>query len=270
MMNRWFRRLRLLPLLFLLLLAISPSPALAADAKPPALMPEDLARGKTATASDSQGGHEPGAANDGDDDTRWCAYDGSPGHWWQVDLGKPEDLTGCRITWESSATYGYKIEGSADGTTWKTLVDATRADVRDQEREHSFDARGVRYVRVNVTGLEPGHWASFFECAVLGTRRVATAPAGGSGRPAAPKNRLLVGIKVPPGFEVTLFAAPPEVHYPTCLTAAATGEVFVGVDENGSIDAKAEKLPRPRSCCTSTTMATASARPGSTYSPGWT
>ena len=240
-MIRWLRRSWLHPVFFLLPLATSPPPALAAEPKPPALVPEDLARGKPATASDSQGGHEPGAANDGDEATRWCAFDGSPGHWWQVDLGRPEDLTGCRITWESSAAYGYKVEGSADGATWKTLADATRADVRDQEREHSFAAREVRYVRVNVTGLEPGHWASFFECAVLGTRRVAAAPAPGSARPAAPKNRLLAGIKVPPGFEVTLFAAPPEVHYPTCLTAAPTGEVFVGVDENGSIDAKAER-----------------------------
>src|SRR5262249_25500980 len=55
-------------------------------------------------------------------------------------------------------------------------------------------------------------------------------------------------IKVPPGFEVKLFAAPPEVHYPTCLTVAPTGEVFVGVDENGSIDAKAER-GRVLRCC---------------------
>lgn len=49
---------------------------------------------------------------------------------------------------------------------------------------------------------------------------------------------LLKGVKAPPGFEVTLFAAPPRLAYPTCLSCAPTGEVFVGVDENGSIDAK--------------------------------
>ena len=41
-----------------------------------------------------------------------------------------------------------------------------------------------------------------------------------------------------PGFEATLFAEPPEVNYPTCLAAAPTGELFVGVDQNGSLDAK--------------------------------
>lgn len=49
---------------------------------------------------------------------------------------------------------------------------------------------------------------------------------------------LLAGIKVPAGFETTLFAAPPDVGYPTCLCAAPDGTVFVGIDENGSIDAK--------------------------------
>ena len=38
--------------------------------------------------------------------TRWCADDGEAGHWWRVDLGKPEDLTGCRILWEADAAYG--------------------------------------------------------------------------------------------------------------------------------------------------------------------
>jgi putative heme-binding domain-containing protein len=49
---------------------------------------------------------------------------------------------------------------------------------------------------------------------------------------------LLKDVKVPKGYEVTLFAAPPEVNYPTCLACAPTGEVFVGIDQNGSLDAK--------------------------------
>src|SRR3954471_22333685 len=49
---------------------------------------------------------------------------------------------------------------------------------------------------------------------------------------------LLAGIKVPPGFSLTLFAAPPDIGYPTCLAAAPDGTVFVGIDENGSLDSK--------------------------------
>lgn len=46
------------------------------------------------------------------------------------------------------------------------------------------------------------------------------------------------GIKAPPGWEVTMFAAPTNVGYPTCLSTAPNGDLYVGVDENGSLDAK--------------------------------
>ena len=48
----------------------------------------------------------------------------------------------------------------------------------------------------------------------------------------------LAGVKGPEGFSITLFAAPTNISYPTCIAAAPTGEVFVGVDQNGSLDAK--------------------------------
>ncbi len=49
------------------------------------------------------------------------------------------------------------------------------------------------------------------------------------------------GHQGPDGFELAVFAAPPDVRYPTCLAASPTGEVFVGIDENGSLDAKADR-----------------------------
>jgi putative membrane-bound dehydrogenase-like protein len=42
-------------------------------------------------------------------------------------------------------------------------------------------------------------------------------------------------VKAPDGFDLTLFAAPPQVAYPVALAAAPTGELFVAVDEQGSI-----------------------------------
>ena len=42
-------------------------------------------------------------------------------------------------------------------------------------------------------------------------------------------------VQVPDGFKATLFAAPPEVGYPVALAAASNGELFVAVDEQGSI-----------------------------------
>lgn len=43
-------------------------------------------------------------------------------------------------------------------------------------------------------------------------------------------------VKVPDGFQATLFAAPPDIGYPACLAVSPTGELFVGIDENGSLD----------------------------------
>ncbi|HEV2294676.1 MAG TPA: HEAT repeat domain-containing protein [Tepidisphaeraceae bacterium] len=48
-------------------------------------------------------------------------------------------------------------------------------------------------------------------------------------------DEVLDGVKAPAGFEMTLFAQPPEVNYPTCLTVTPRGEVFVGIDEQGSL-----------------------------------
>jgi putative membrane-bound dehydrogenase-like protein len=42
-------------------------------------------------------------------------------------------------------------------------------------------------------------------------------------------------VRVPPEFEATLFAAPPRVNYPVAIAAAPTGEIYVAVDEQGSL-----------------------------------
>ncbi|MDB6109464.1 MAG: heme-binding protein [Pedosphaera sp.] len=198
-------------------------------------VPINLAAGKPASASGSQAGHEPGHAADGDLDTRWCAPDNGDGYWWQVDLQKPEEITGCRIVWESEdKPFQYKIAGSSDGTAWRTLAEATGSEPRPQNDQHKFAASGIRYVRVTVTKAVPGAWASFFECEVLGKQVVEKTVS-------LSRDPRLAGVKVPPGFEATIFAAPPDISYPTCIAAVPTGEVFVGVDQNGSLDAKPDR-----------------------------
>ncbi len=42
-------------------------------------------------------------------------------------------------------------------------------------------------------------------------------------------------VKAPADFDVTLFAAPPKVSYPVAVAAGPGGEVFVAVDEQGSL-----------------------------------
>ena len=214
------------------------------------MTPLDLARGKTATASSSQGeSHLPGAALDGDSDTRWCAADGSFPQWWQVDLGASHDLIGCRILWEKeNVVYHYKVEGSSDGQAWRMLSDQSETTDKQQAQENPFvaccgkepiDAKQVRFVRITVLGTDSGAWASFFDVAIYGTEKVkaslaakpvTSTPAGGVSQ-----------IKPPPGFDLTVFAAPPDVSYCTAVSAAPSGAVFIGVDEDGSLGKKPDK-----------------------------
>ncbi|HVX14248.1 MAG TPA: PVC-type heme-binding CxxCH protein [Pirellulales bacterium] len=42
-------------------------------------------------------------------------------------------------------------------------------------------------------------------------------------------------VQVPPEFEATLFAAPPNVSYPVAISAEPAGAVYVAVDEQGSL-----------------------------------
>src|SRR5260221_116709 len=78
----------------------------------------------TASSSETDKGHTPDQANDGDSLTRWCANGGDLGEWWQVDLQNAADLTGCEIHWEKDGKrYQYVVEGSVDGQIWKTLSD---------------------------------------------------------------------------------------------------------------------------------------------------
>ena len=49
---------------------------------------------------------------------------------------------------------------------------------------------------------------------------------------------ILKSIKLPAGYDATVFAMPPDLGYPTSVSASPDGVLFVAVDENGSIDQK--------------------------------
>ena len=61
-------------------------------------------------------------------------------------------------------------------------------------------------------------------------------PPGGN-TPLKPIDDKTIGevVKAPPGFKVSLFAAPPKVGYPVTLSVAPDGAVYVAVDEQGSL-----------------------------------
>ncbi len=50
--------------------------------------------------------------------------------------------------------------------------------------------------------------------------------------------KLAMQLKLPDGFEVTPFAAPPMVNYPVSMSAAPDGTLYVSSDRNSSLDRK--------------------------------
>jgi hypothetical protein len=121
----------------------------------------------SADSQESSKGNTADKGNDGDSSTRWCANDGNLNHWWKVDLDSLYNLSGSEIMWESDGkAYGYTIEVSPDNVHWSTAVNKrnnTNTSQSQQDIFHSFS----RYVRITVTQLSSGCWASFWEFKVF-------------------------------------------------------------------------------------------------------
>ncbi len=195
----------------------------------------NLARGKPASASSEQTGNNNLAAFavDGNPGTRWCASGPDAPQWWQVDLGKVEPLTGIKLDWEQTGTaYRYRVEASDDGTSWRELVDASKNDQSGPYFLELPETPRARYVRVTFLGSDGG-WGSIREVEVYGTETIAIDREEVERKA---ENALLSEVKVPDGYEATLFAAPPAVNYPVFVAAAPSGDVYVSVDKNGSLD----------------------------------
>lgn len=128
----------------------------------------ELAQGKTASTDSYYPGYEASKGNDGNTSTLWCANDGNTNHWWKVDLDASKSITSTQVNWEATAVYKYKIEVSTDNTNWTLKVDKTGNTSSAQTQTDNFTAT-ARYVRITVTGLTGGNWASFSEFKVFGS-----------------------------------------------------------------------------------------------------
>ncbi len=128
----------------------------------------NLALNKAASADSSETANPATNGNDGNTNSRWCANDSNTGHWWTVDLGANQNLTGTQVIWEKSNAYQYKIDVSTDNSTWTTVVDRSANSTADQTMTDNFSSSG-RYVRITVTGgLSSTIWACFYEFNVFG------------------------------------------------------------------------------------------------------
>ena len=219
----------------------------------------------TVTASSEESGKQNYAwkAVDGNADTRWCASSPATPQWLQLEFEKPQTLSGIQIVWESTNNaYKHKIERSADGKTWNTLANALE-NKKPGASEHTIDGKGVKFLKITGTGSSAGGWVSIKEVSVKGdgikslypkldakqaasAQKAARADADpfkseGNIKPEIVKltpeqeKQILSDVKVPDGFDVTLFANPKAANYPVYVAAAPNGDLYVSSDGNGSL-----------------------------------
>ena len=193
----------------------------------------NLVFNKPARASSEETGKKNFAPNavDGRLDTRWCAAGPNSGETLVLDMETPQSLRNVRIHWEQRETaYRYRLEASADNSAWQVLADHAENRERNGLSVDAVKADGVRYLKITFLG-SGGGWGSIWEVEAVPGDLPALPEGLQSGAPSA----AVDDVKTPADFDVTVFAAPPQVTYPVCLTTSVHGEVFVGVDEQGSL-----------------------------------
>lgn len=217
------------------------------------------ALGVKATASSEETGKNNFAwrAVDGDEATRWCAANSSYPQWLQLELAKPQTLTGLETVWENSGVYQFRIEASRDGSTWSTLVDGSTNTEKAPYRHTFAQAEAIRFLRIQALGKTSGGWASVREVRLQGPGITAfqvseksdlsdpsdKSDYAKSGNvpprivPLSPEQEaaLLKDVKVQDGFEVSLFANSAAANYPVFVAAAPDGTLYVSSDGNGSL-----------------------------------
>lgn len=124
------------------LLVLLPAPAAQAAAVL-------LSQGKPVTASSQENYGTPASgAVDGDLTTRWSSAASDP-QWIRIDLGAPAAVSQVVLRWETAYAKAYRIELSADGTTWSTAYSTASGTGGTETLNVSGTARYVRMYGVS-------------------------------------------------------------------------------------------------------------------------
>ncbi|QXE35410.1 discoidin domain-containing protein [Streptomyces sp. GMY02] len=118
----------------------------------------NLALGKTATASGSEGNHPAANVTDGSQPSYWEGPANSFPQWIRVDLGSSAEVDQVVLklpaSWEAR-TQALSVQGSTDGVNFSTLSASqgrSFAPASGNTVTVDFPVSSVRYVRVNITG----------------------------------------------------------------------------------------------------------------------
>jgi beta-glucosidase len=142
-----------------------------------------LSQGKPATASSTENTGTPaGAAVDGNTGTRWASAFADP-QWLQVDLGSSQSISQVTLQWETARAATFKIQISANGTTWTDATPVTNGT--DGVQNVTLTAT-ARYVRMDGLTRTTQYGYSLWEFQVYGGTTTTACATGNSaqGHPA--------------------------------------------------------------------------------------
>ncbi|HEX7547581.1 MAG TPA: discoidin domain-containing protein [Candidatus Methylomirabilis sp.] len=118
----------------------------SSEARTLTVVPKNLARnGRASSSSDESAELAAAMANDGNFDTRWgSAFRDDQSL--TIDLGTARDVQAVTLFWETARAAAYRIEGSVDGKSWKTLF--TQPASQEAIEVNTFPRQRLRWVRL--------------------------------------------------------------------------------------------------------------------------
>ena len=151
-------------------------------------------------------------------------------------MEKPQSIRNVRLHWESKNTaYQYTLESSTDGNDWSILADHSKNKEPNGLSVDAVKADDARYLKITFRGSNGGGWGSIWEIEAY-PGDLPPLPEGVTA--GADGAASIDDVKAPEGFEVSLFAGPPQVTYPV---ASAYDDQHV-IDGNATLgDELAEK-----------------------------
>jgi beta-glucosidase len=180
---------------------------------------------KQVSASSHEGGNAPAAALDGRTDTRWSSLS-TDNEWLKVDLGTTGSISGIVLDWESAYGKGYRIEVSADGSTWTPIY--STSDGKGGVEKLPVTGKG-RYVRLTGTARATGYGYSLWEFDVYGTLDASTAtPPLLSGPTEAPATTGQFQLSAPADKAMVTTTRRPQLSW-AAVAGTAHYEVWINI-----------------------------------------
>jgi chitodextrinase len=134
-----------------------------------ATAPTLLSQGKPVTASSADPRFPAKNAVDGTTTARWASVANTDPSWIYVDLGATAKVNEVKLTWDKSCAVSYRVETSANHSTWTSVFSTTKGDGGVDDLTVTGSGRYVRVIGTKRCRADATHGYSLDELQVFGT-----------------------------------------------------------------------------------------------------